>query len=164
MSVTIWIVVVHVLSSIGMVAGILGRELTRAQMRKVNDLPTFLGLLDLVGRFDTLLVRPFSLAIAASGISLAFLEGYPMLGFLQGGQVNWLLAANLLVLSMVALVVLVFIPRGRMFEQVLADARSKGTLTQALRAQDDDPVGVWAHRWENTATLLILVLMITKPF
>lgn len=164
MNFTIWIVVVHVLSSIGMVAGIIGRELTRVQLRQLEDLPTFLSLLHLVGRFDNLLVRPFSLALAASGILLAFLEGYPMLGFLQGGQVNWLLTANLLVLSIIALIVLVFVPRGRVFDQILADAKSKGTITQALRAEDDGVVVVWAHRWENAATLLILILMIAKPF
>lgn len=164
MSITIVIVVVHVLSSIGMVTGIVGRELTRAQMRRTNALPTFLTLLELVSRFDNLLVRPFSMAIAASGILLAFLEGYPMLGFLQGGQVNWLLAANLLVLSMAALIVLVFIPRGKTFDQILADAQREGTITQALRSHDADPVQVWAHRWENVATLAILVLMIAKPF
>jgi hypothetical protein len=147
-----------------MVSGIVGREFARAQLRKTNDLPTFLGLLELVGRLDLVLVRPFSLALAASGILLAFLEGYPMLGFLQGGPVNWLLVANLLVLSIIALIVLVFVPRGRVFDQILADAKSKGTITPALRSEDAEPVVVWAHRWENVATLAILVLMIAKPF
>jgi uncharacterized membrane protein len=108
-------------------------------------------------------VRPGSLLVAASGILLAFLEGYPLFGFLQGGSVNWLLLSNILVLSIVALIVFVFVPRGKVFDQILAEARAKNELTPALRATFHDPMVVWAHRWENFATLAIIYLMIAKP-
>jgi hypothetical protein len=164
MSFTILIVVVHVLSAIAMVAGVIGRELTRIQMRQTTDFNVFIGLLELVGRFDNLLVIPSTNVIALSGILLAFLEGFPLLGFLQGGQVNWLLVANLLVISIILLVVLVFIPRGRQFATILADAKSKREITPALRDEDRNSIVVWAHRWENIATGLVLILMIAKPF
>jgi uncharacterized membrane protein len=164
MTVTLWIVVIHVMSSIALVGGMLGRELARVRLRRTTELNSFLVLLDLVGQFENILVRPGSLAVAASGILLAVLEGYPLFGFLQGGQVNWLFAANLLVLSIVAIIVLVFIPRGKRFDAQLAEAKRKGEITPDLRAEDADPVVVWAHRWENIAIFLVVFLMIAKPF
>lgn len=164
MSFTLLIVVVHVFSTLGMVAGIVGREITRRQMQVTTDFNTFMGLLGLAGRFDTGLVRPFSSALGLSGILLAVLEGYPLLGFLQGASQNWLLVANLLVLSIFFLIAFVFVPRGRRYDAILEEAKAKGEITQALRDEDREPVNLWAHRWENIATALIVLLMITKPF
>lgn len=164
MSWTLLIIVVHVFGAMAMVAGVIGRELTRIQMRATHDFKTFLGLLELTGRFDKLLVQPTGFVIALSGIALAVIEGYPLFGFLQGGQVNWLLAANLLVITILLLVVFVFVPRGRRYDVMLQEAKRQGEITPALRAEDRDPVVVWAHRVENAATLLIVFLMVTKPF
>lgn len=163
MSLTLLIVVVHVFSAIAMVAGLVARELTRMQMRKTNELAGYLTLLDMVGRFENILVRPGSMLIAVSGILLAVLEGYPLFGFLQGGQVNWLLISNLLVVSIVALIIFVFIPQGKQFDRLVAESKQKGEITPALRDEDGRPILVWAHRWENVATALILFLMIAKP-
>jgi uncharacterized membrane protein len=164
MTFTILIVVAHVFGAIAMVAGILARELTRMQMRRTNDFDVFLGLLVMVGRFDTILARPSSLVVALTGILLAWLQGYPLLGFLQGGQVNWLLVSNLLVISVILLIGLVFVPQGRQFEAILEDAKRKGEITPELRAEDARPLVVWAHRWENIAVALVVFLMIAKPF
>ena len=163
MSFTILIVVVHVFSAIAMVAGIVARELTRMQMHATTDFDAYLTLLDMVGRFENILVRPGSLLIAISGILLAVLEGYPLFGVLQGGQVNWLLISNLLVISIIALIIFVFIPQGRQFDGLLEEAKQKREITPALREEDKRPLVVWAHRYENLATALVLFLMIAKP-
>ena len=164
MTFTILIVLVHIFSAFGTVAGMIGREVTSAQLARASDLRTFLALSQLTGRFDQRLVQPASMVLFVSGIVLAVLEGYPLLGFLQGGAVNWLLAANVLVLSIVALIVLVFVPRGRQYAEVLQEAETRGEITPTLRATLSDPVVVWAHRWENLAVGLVILLMVVKPF
>jgi len=164
MTFTLLMVVVHVLATVAMVAGMIGRQLTRAQMLASAELGIFAALGVLASRFENLLVRPGSLLLAVTGILLAVLEGYPLFGFIQGGQVNWLLIANLLVLSIVALIIFVFTPRGKIYDAALKEARAQGVITPALRGTFHDPVVVWAHRWENLATLLIIILMVAKPF
>jgi len=164
MTLTILVVLVHIFSAFATVAGMIGREVTSAQLTRASDLRTFLALSQLTGRFDERLVQPASMVLFVSGIVLAIQEGYPLLGFLQGGAVNWLLAANGLVLSIVALIVLVFVPRGRRYAQALKEAEIRGEITPALGATLADPVVVWAHRWENLAVALVIFLMVVKPF
>lgn len=164
MNITTLIVVIHVFSAFAMVAGVIGRELTRFQMHRTTDFNIFIGLLDMVGVFEKFLVIPAPNFVALSGIALAVLEGYPLFGFLQGGPVNWLLVSNLLVVSIILLIVFMFVPRGRQFEKIVAEAKSKKEIIPALLDFDRDPGVVWAHRWENIATGLIVFLMIAKPF
>jgi len=59
---------------------------------------------------------------------------------------------------------LVFLPRGKVFEAALNDARAKGTITPELRQQLADPVVRWAHLAEMIGVALIVGLMVYKPF
>jgi hypothetical protein len=164
MTLTTLLVVIHVFSAFATVAGIIGRNICSAQLARAQDLDMFLLLSDLTGRFEYVLVRGPSLVLFASGILLAFLEGYPLLGFVQGGAVNWLLVSNLLVLSIIGLIIFVFVPRDKVFAAALEDSKRKGLITPELRATFRDPVLIWAHRWENLAGLAVIFLMIVKPF
>jgi hypothetical protein len=164
MNITLLLVVVHVFGAIALVAGLVGRQFARAQAKRAAEFDIFIAMQDLAGRFEFALVRPPGLFLAASGIALAYLQGYPLLGFLQGGRVNWLLASNLLVLSVVAVIAFIFIPRGKVYEQRLREAQREGQMTPALRATLEDPVVRAAHLWEGVAVAIIIVLMTTRPF
>ena len=59
----------------------------------------------------------------------------------------WLLVALLLFLSMIPLVPLVFLPRGRVFEAALEDARERGEVTPELRTAFRDPAVAFARRY-----------------
>jgi hypothetical protein len=158
------LVVLHVFSTVATAGGVIGRNICSSQLARAEDLKTFLVLSDLTGRFELALVRPFSLLLFGSGVLLALLEGYPLFGFLQGGAVNWLLASNLLVLSIIGLIVFIFIPRDKVYAAALEESKTRGEITPALRATFSDPVLVWGHRWENFAGLAVIFLMIVKPF
>ena len=158
------LVFLHVMAAILLAAGIIGRQITRGQAGKTDDLPVFLGLSTLAGRFENLLVRPASLVVIIVGVILAARGGWPVFGFLQGGAVNWLLVSNLLIMSMVAEIIFVFLPRGKIYEKCLQDALVKGEITPDLRAAFDDPVVHWAHRWEEISLVVIIFLMVTQPF
>ena len=159
-----FLVYFHVMAAILLVAGIVGRQVTRSQAQKTDDLQIFLGMSTLAGRFENLLVRPGSIAVVLIGVVVAVLEGWPIFGFLQGGAVNWLLVSNILILSMFAIIPLIFVPRGKAYEKALQDAAAKGAITPELRAAFQDPVVRWAHLWEEIALVLIIFLMVTKPF
>jgi hypothetical protein len=147
-----------------MTAGIVGRQVTRAQAKKALDLPTFLTMDRLAGIFENKWVRPGSMVLIFSGVTLAVVQGWPILGFLQGAASNWLLVANLFLLGIILIIPFIFIPRGKIFEKVLEEAKAVGEITPALRQAFDDPVVRWAHDYENVALLIIILLMITKPF
>jgi hypothetical protein len=78
--------------------------------------------------------------------------------------VNWLLVSLVLYLSLVPLIVGVFLPRGRVFDRVLQDARAQGRVTPALAVAFADPVVAAAHAWELLVIGLVIALMVTKPF
>jgi hypothetical protein len=92
------------------------------------------------------------------------MRGWPILGFLQGGSVNWVLAALLVYLSIIPVIVFVFLPRGRVFHQALEAARPLGRVTPELRAALHDPWVHAARTYEIVMIVLLTVLMVLKPF
>lgn len=107
-------------------------------------------------------VIPGSILATIFGVLLALVAGVPMFGFLQGASSNWLLVANVLILSELVLVPGVFLPRGKIFGQHLEEAIRRGQVTPELRASMDDPVVCLSHVYELAATALIVILMVFK--
>jgi hypothetical protein len=164
MSIALILKILHVLSAMALVAGIVGRQIVRGQARKATDLKLFLALSDAAGHFERKLVIPGSFLVLAFGLALGLLQSWPILGFLQGAPQNWLLVSNLLLVSMTLIVPFIFVPRGKLFEAALQDAITRSEITPQLRASFNDPVVRWAHRWEEFCLAAIIILMISKPF
>jgi hypothetical protein len=146
-----------------MVSGIVGRGLALRDAARADDVGAVMVLVRLAGRFEALVRVPW-IVVLGLGLLSAWRAGWPILGFLQGGSVNWILASLGLYLTLVPLIVWVFLPRGRVFETALRDAVSAGHVTPALRAAFADPVVRAAHAWELAALGLVIVLMVAKPF
>jgi hypothetical protein len=69
-----------------------------------------------------------------------------------------------LYLSLIPVIVLVFLPRGKIFGQALAGALELGTVTPALTSAFRDRVVGLAHGYEWAVTIVITYLMVSKPF
>src|SRR5688500_12837600 len=110
------------------------------------------------------MVIPGNLAVIGFGVILALITGAPMLGFLQGASQNWLLLANVLLILGLVAVPLVFIPRGKKFDPILKDALLKGEMTRQLRGALDDPVVRFVHWYEMVSLVIVVALMVFKPF
>ncbi len=154
----------HVLVALWFITGLLGRNLTLAQAKKTTEVHTVNSLVQLAGRFERLMVIPGSQAVLLLGLFTAWAQGWPILGFLQGGHANWLLASLLIYLTVIPLIIWVFVPRGKVFEAALKDALVQQHVTPALRAAFTDRAVAWAHRMELTAVAIVVILMVTKPF
>ena len=76
----------------------------------------------------------------------------------------WLLTSLLLYLSLLPLIPLVFIPRGKVFELALTDAVERGEVTRALTAAFDDTAVRATRLYERLMVATVIVLMVTKPF
>jgi uncharacterized membrane protein len=160
----LWSKLLHVVGAFLLVAGLIGRELAREQARHTDNIAIFTNLSQLAGQFERTLVIPSSTVILIFGLLVTWQRGWPLLGFLQGASQNWLLVSLLLFLTQFPLVVFIFIPRGKIFERVLADAQARGQVTPELRASLNDPVVHRAHVFEAVAVILIIYLMVMKPF
>lgn len=163
MRLTILLNLLHVVTAFVLITGILGRGLTMREAGRASDVHVVEALVRLAGRFE-IMVRAPSIAVLAFGLLSAWRTGWPILGFLQGGTVNWILASLVLYLSMIPLIIWLFLPRGRIFEQALEDAVGEGRVTPALRRAFADPVVAAAHVWELIVLGVIIVLMVAKPF
>jgi hypothetical protein len=163
LSITSVVILAHALVGIVFVVGLLGRWIVLGLAAGADDLPTMRTLTAAAGPFERIVIVG-STVVLVLGIAAAFVAGRSVLGPFTGGHVDWLFVSVLLFLSNIPLVPLVFIPRGRIFGAVLADAERAGTVTPELRAAWADPVTRAAHVYELATVTIVLCLMLTKPF
>jgi hypothetical protein len=155
--------VLHALLGVWIVAALVGRWMTLIQAARSTEIGAVHTLLGLSDRFEWVAVRipPIVLIL---GIATAIAQGRPFLGPLQGQPVDWLFVSILIYLSVIPVIPLVFLPRGRVFAAALDEATAQGVVTPALSAAFRDPVVATAHAYELVVILVVFVLMITKPF
>jgi hypothetical protein len=154
----------HVAVAFWFIAGLIGRQLALSQAARISDVNVFAGLSDLAGRFDRLMVIPGSQVVFLIGLITGWAGGWPVLGFLEGGKANWVLASIVLFLSSLPSIPLIFLPSGKRFDEALKAARTQGEVTPALRAVITNRTVAMAHAYEMTVVALIVVLMVLKPF
>jgi uncharacterized membrane protein len=154
----------HVLSAIALVGGIFARQIVRGAAAGSSDVRSFAALMDAARRIENALVIPGSVAAVLLGIVLGMITGAPILGFLQSGDRNWLLVANLIIVSLMAVPGLVFLPQRRRLVAALKLALEEGQITTGLKAVvGERSVRLW-HVYEEIAVVAIVLLMALKPF
>ena len=148
----------HVLVAFVFVAGLLGRWVLLSRAQRASDIEQVHGLAAAAAPFERMVVIG-SMLILPAGLLAGWARGYPALGLGTG----WVLVATILFLTLVPLVPLVFIPRGRVFDAELTAARQSGEVTPGLRAAFADRRVSLARTYEISAVLLIVALMVLKP-
>lgn len=126
--------VLHVVAAFWFVGGLLGRDITLARARRGSDVGVVAELVGLAGTFERFMVRPGSIAVLAAGLLAVWARD---LSFTTG----WVLASLVLYLSLVPLVPLVFLRRGRIFDAALTGAVGRGEITDELAAAFREPGG-----------------------
>jgi uncharacterized membrane protein len=164
MNLELLVKLIHILSSVALITGITGRQLTRAFAGKAEDISTFNSFLELSKRFENLFVIPGSLLVFLVGIIISLLRGWPLLGFIQGSTSNWLLVSLILYLLSFLMVIFVFKPRGKIFRANLNDALARNKLTNELIQSFKDKVVRAAHLTEFILIGIVMYLMVMKPF
>ena len=154
----------HVLVGFWFAAGMVGRGVAQLRAERTTEIRSLQLLIELVGRFDRLMVIPGSSAVFLLGLLSAWVEGLPVLGFLQGAQTNWLLVSLVLFIGIFVLVPTVFIPRGKVFGAAFEEGIAAGAVTDRLSSALRDPLVRFAHIYEVVAILVIIWLMVAKPF
>jgi len=150
---------VHVLVAFGFITGLLGRWILLGSAAKAAEVENAYRLSQAAAPFEKMVIQGANLVLPA-GLLTAWAQGYPWLGLTTG----WMLASVVIMLSVIPLIPLVFLPRGKVFEAAMASARSIGTVTPELRAAFADPWVAFAHWYELTAVGIVVALMVLKPF
>ena len=154
----------HVGSAIVFIGGIFSRQIVRSLAGKSKDVQQLAAMYAAAGRIESTMVIPGNLAVIGFGIVYALLLKAPILGFLQGASSNWLLVCNLLLVLGMLMVPFFFLPRGRRFEMALQDALAANEMTLELRRHMNDPQVKLAHALELTLLILVVILMVFRPF
>lgn len=154
----------HILSAIWFISGILGRGIAFGQAAKTSNVHTAYTLVKLSDFFEQRMVIPGSTAVLVFGLLTAWLQGWPVFGFLQGADSNWLLVSLALYLSPTPLIPLYLIPRRKHRAQAAEEALAQGGITSEFAAALNDR-GVFTYRAvELTVAVVVTILMVTKPF
>ena len=154
----------HIVSAIVFIGGVFARQLLRSFAEKTDDVRNFVALNQAVGRIETFMVMPGNLGVILFGVILALITGTPILGFLQGASKNWLLVTIILLVFGVLTVPVIFVQRGKQFDLVLKDALAKGQMTAQLRAELDNKTIRFMYLTQIVLPMVIVVLMVFKPF
>ena len=148
----------HVGLAMVLVAGLIGRWILLRRAADSPDVAESARLTELAHPFERMVVSS-SMLVLPAGLLTAWAQGYDWLGV----TTLWMGASLVIYLVATLLVPTVFLPRGRAFEAALADARSRGTVTDELRAAFADPTVRAARTFEVVGIGVIVALMVLKP-
>ena len=155
---------IHILSSIVFVGGILARQAVRMHGKRSTDIHTLAAYFSAAGKIESLMVIPGNMLVIVFGVILAIMVRAPIFGFLQGSEQNWLLATNILLILGGLNIPLIFLPRGKIFDRLMAEALAKGEVTPELKAHLNDKAVRNAHVFEILSLIVIIILMVFRPF
>ena len=165
MSLYLFMKLLHVLAAFWMISGVVGRDFAFWQAGKATNVKAVEALLQVSDFFERYAVIPVSVAVLVFGLIITWMQKWPLLGFLQGANSNWLLASSFLFLSISAVIgPLRLVARRRERARALEEALAQGTITSRLLAALHDKA---VHRFRAVELILlvvIIILMVTKPF
>ena len=165
MSLYVFMKLLHVLSAFWMISGMIGRGLTFWQARKATNVHAVHSLLQLSEFFERYAVIPVAGLVFLFGLIITLLQKWPLFGFLQGATSNWLLVSFLLFTGGgIFIVPLGLIARRNERERALKEALAQETITLRLLAALNDKVVIGFRIVELIVMVIIIILMVTKPF
>ena len=155
----------HVLTAFWFVSGIVGRDFAFWRAGKATNVQAVHALLQVSDFFERYAVIPVSIAVFLFGLIMTFLQGWPLFGFLQGSPTNWLFVSFILFLGIsVAIGPLKLVVRRKERERAMQEALAQEMITLRLMAALHDKVVLRFRTVELITLVIIIVLMVMKPF
>lgn len=165
MNIYLMMKLLHVLAAFWMISGVVGRDFTFWQAGRATNVHAVRALLQVSDFFERWAVIPISVAVLLFGLTITWMQRWPLFGFLQGAASNWLLVSSILFLGISAVIApLRLIDRRKQRTLALEEALARGTITPELTAALHDRVVSGFRAVELLLLLIIIVLMVTKPF
>ena len=152
----------HVLSVIWLMAGLLARPTVLAAARRAPDVRMLKGIADVSGRLEDRMIAPGIFAVLITGIVAAIAGGYSLFGPLTGGPWWIFIPVALMVIAIVTTPMT--LGRDRRWGQALEESAAAGVITDKLRPFLQRDAMVRRYAPDIVSALIIIVLMVTKPF
>jgi hypothetical protein len=152
----------HVLSSMWLVTGLLGRVVALSSARRAPEVRVLKAIADVSGRLEDLMIAPGIFAVLLTGIATAVVGGISLLGPIDGGPL-WVFVPLVIMLIAVATTPIT-LAHDRRWGQALEDAAQRGVVTERLRPFLDARAMLRRYAPDITAVAFIVVLMVLKPF
>jgi len=152
----------HVLSAMWLVAGLLGRAVALSTARRSPEMRIIKAIADVSGRLENLMIAPGILAVLVTGIATAVVGGISLLGPIDDGPL-WVFVPLLILVFAVATTPMT-LSHDRRWGQALEDAAQRGAVTDTLRPYLDGRAMIRRYAPDISAVALIVVLMVLKPF
>jgi len=155
----------HVLASFWLISGVVGRGLSFWQAGRAKDVHAVYALLQISEFFERYAVIPVSVAVLIFGLIVTWMQKWPLFGFLQGSPSNWLLVSFMLFIGISAFIgPLGLVARRKERMRAVKEALAQGTITLRLMAALNDKVVIRYRLGEFVILIIIIILMVTKPF
>ena len=153
---------VHVLSAFWIVTGMLARPVILAAARRAPDVRILKAIADVSGRVEDLMIAPGIPVVIVTGVATAVVGGIPLFGPFVGGPL-WIFLALVIMLA-VAVLTPVTLMRDRRWGQALEEAAREGAVTARLRVFLKRDSMIRRYAPDLVVMLMVIVLMVTKPF
>ena len=155
----------HELAAFWMISGVVGRDVTFWWAGRAKDVRAVHALLQASEFFERYAVIPVSVAVLLFGLIVTWMQKWPLFGFLQGAAANWLLVSFILFVGVMGLIApLGLVARRKERTQALKEALAQDAITLRLIAALNDKTVVRFRVVEMIVLLVIIILMVTKPF
>jgi uncharacterized membrane protein len=155
----------HVLTAFWFISGIVGRDFAFWQAGRATNVQAVHALLQVSEFFERYAVIPVASAVLVFGLIVTFLQRWPLFGFLQGSPSNWLLVSFILFVGgSLAIIPLRLVVRRKERTRAVEEALAQGIITPELTAALNDKVVVRFRAVELVILVVIIILMVTKPF
>ena len=165
MNLYLFMKLMHVLTSFWFISGVVGRDLAFWWAGKAKDVQAIHALLQISDFFERYAVIPISIAVLAFGLIVTWMQKWPLFGFLQGSETNWLFVSFLLFIGVSAFIgPLGLVARRKERTHAVEEALAQGTVTLRLMASLQDKVVNRFRAVEMAILVMIIILMVTKPF
>lgn len=152
----------HVLSAMWLISGLLGRAVVLSAARRAPEMRIIKAIADVSGRLENLMIAPGIIAVLATGIATAIAGSVSLFGPFDGGPL-WVFVSLLLLLFALAMTP-VTLGRDRRWGEALEDAARHGVVTDRLRPFLDAKAMLRRYAPDISVVTLIVVLMVLKPF
>ncbi len=155
----------HILAAFWFISGVIGRDFAFWQAGRVTNVQAIHVLLQVSEFFERWAVIPVASVVMLFGLIITWMQRWPLFGFLQGSPSNWLLVSILLFIGGSAVIVpLRLVDRRKQRTRALEEALARGTITPELTATLNDKVVIRFRTVELIILVVIIALMVTKPF
>jgi len=155
----------HVLAAFWFISGVIGRDFAFWQAGKATNVQAVHALLQVSEFFERYAVIPLGSVILVFGLIVTWMQRWPLFGFLQGSTSNWLLVSFILFVGgSLAIIPLRLMARRKQRTRAIEEALVQGTVTPELTAALNDKVVVRFRAVELVILVIIIILMVTKPF